>query len=247
MANTNWTIRLSRLALLFALGAIAVAVAGLVLARYDLIPKIAGFTALLGGGLLALVAVIAGVIGVFLNWRAPTASRSAAVIALGLSVPYAAFLMTRPIAAHGAPAIHDITTNLADPPAFTRLTLRADNLAGVGTIENWRKIHARAYGDLRSVTIAKPVATVITDAKRLAREQGWEIADSDSKTGHLEATASVSFIRFNDDIAVRAVPTLDGKGSVVDMRSVSRIGVGDLGVNAKRIRAFLKALVAGRL
>ena len=69
MANTNWTIRLSRLALLLALVAIAVAVAGLLLARYDLIPKIAGFSAFIGGGLLALVAVIAGVMGVFLNWR----------------------------------------------------------------------------------------------------------------------------------------------------------------------------------
>jgi uncharacterized protein (DUF1499 family) len=40
------------------------------------------------------------------------------------------------------------------------------------------------------------------------------------------------------------VPTDDGKASIVDMRSVSRVGVSDLGVNAKRIRSFLDSLAA---
>ena len=243
MSNAKWQNAACRLALLFALAAMAVAVVGLVLARYDLIPKIAGFVAFLCGGLLAIVASVAGVAGILGNWRVSTPSRNRDLIALVLSGPFAAFLVTRPIAAQNAPAIHDITTNLADPPVFIRLVLRPDNLVGVGTIENWHKIHASAYGDLRSVTIVKPVATVIADAERLARERGWDIAVSDPKAGHLEATATVSFIRFRDDVVLRAVPTPDKKGSVVDIRSVSRIGVGDLGVNAKRIRSFLKALV----
>jgi hypothetical protein len=50
------------------------------------------------------------------------------------------------------------------------------------------------------------------------------------------------WVRFKDDVVLRIVPTQDGAGSRVDMRSTSRIGVSDLGVNAKRIRAFLQAL-----
>lgn len=244
MAEARWTTRLSRLALVLALVAIVLAIVGLTLARYDLIPKIAGFSAFLGGGLIALAAVVVGLIGVILNWKYPTASRKAAIVALLLSVPYAGFLASRPMAAGNAPSIHDITTDLANPPTFKRLALRPDNLAGVDTVETWRAIHARAYGDLKPVTIAKPVAIVLADAERLAREQGWDIAMVDQAAGQLEATASVSFIRFKDDVAVRVVATSDGTASIVDLRSVSRIGVGDLGVNARRIRAFLKALAA---
>jgi len=242
MAEAKWTQRFSRLSQRMAIGAIVVAGAGLVLARYDIVPKLAGFSALLGGGLLAVVAALAGLAGLILNLRHPTATRRAAIIGLILSLPFAGFLISRPMASHGAPALHDLSTDLANPPAFTRLTLRADNMAGVGTVENWRAIHARAYPDLKPVVIARPPATVLADAERLARAQGWEIALSDPAAGQLEATATVSFIRFHDDVILRVKPAADGKSSVVDMRSVSRIGVGDLGVNAKRIRAFLKSL-----
>lgn len=244
MTEARWTTRLSRLALGLAVVAIAVAIVGVMLARYDLIPKIAGFSALLGGGVLALAAVVAGVTGVILNWQFPTASRKAAIVALLLALPYAGFLASRPMAAGDAPAIHDITTDLAEPPAFERLALRPDNLTGVGTIENWRAIHVRAYGDLKSVTIARPAATVLADAERIARENGWDIARVDPAAGRLEATAAVSMIRFKDDVVVRVRPARDGNASIVDMRSVSRIGVGDLGVNARRIREFLNALAA---
>ena len=143
-----------------------------------------------------------------------------------------------------APAIHDVTTDLADPPRFEVLPLRADNLAGVGSVENWRRIHAAAYGDLRPINVARPVRDVVQDAERLARAAGWQIAASDPARGHVEATASVSYIRFQDDVVIRIVPIADGRRSRVDMRSVSRVGVGDLGVNARRIRDFLEALAA---
>jgi len=224
--------------------AIVVAAVGLTLGRYDLVPKIAGFSALLGGGLLAVIAVLAGLAGLILNLRHPTATRKTAIIALVLSLPFAGFLVSRPIASGGAPALHDITTDLADPPAFQRLSLRKDNLAGVGTVENWRAMHTRAYPDLKPVQIAKPVPAVLADAESVARELGWDIAMADPASGHLEATANVSYIRFHDDVIVRVRPVDGGNASQVDVRSVSRIGVGDLGMNAKRVRAFLTALAA---
>lgn len=242
MAESKWTNRLSRLSLRLGQLALVIAFIGLTLARYDLVPKLAGFSALLGGGLIALVGLVAGFAGVILNWKHPSPSRRAAIIGLILSLGYVAFIASRPLSAGGAPAIHDVTTDLSDPPAFTRLPLRSDNLAGVGTVDNWRKVHAAAYGDLKPVRIAKPVAAVIADAERLARVKGWDIALADPAAGRLEATASVSYIRFKDDVVLRARATDGGEASIVDMRSVSRIGVGDLGVNARRIRAFLHAL-----
>jgi uncharacterized protein (DUF1499 family) len=199
---------------------------------------------MVGGGALALIGTICGVLAVIMNARTKAGMMSTALIGLLLSGAYVGFMASRPASSGGAPAIHDITTDLANPPAFTKLALRADNLIGVETVEKWREIHAKAYADLKPVTIAKPVAEVIANAERLAKERGWDVAVADGAAGHLEATASVSLIRYQDDVIIRAVPTADGKGSVVDMRSVSRVGQGDLGVNGKRIREFLTALSA---
>jgi uncharacterized protein (DUF1499 family) len=222
--------------------ALAVAAIGLTMARYDLIPKLAGFSALLGGGLIALVALLTGLAA--LTKRGAAGGRGKLLAAIAVSLVYVGFIASRPLAAGDIPAIHDVTTDLANPPQFEALNLRADNLAGVETADNWKRIHAAAYGDLVPVTLAKPVAEATAQVTVLATNMGWSVAKSDPARGHVEATASVSYIRFNDDVVIRIVPTADGKGSVVDMRSVSRVGISDFGVNAKRVRAFLKDLAA---
>lgn len=240
--RSGWGQRLARWSIVLAVVALIIAAAGLTLARYDLIGKLAGFAGFVAGGGVAVLALVCGLVALIAGRGQAIASRGKLLAAMGASLIYVAFLASRPLAAGDAPAIHDITTDLADPPAFKVLALRGDNLVGVETAENWRRIHAAAYGDLKSVTIPRPVPAVAADAVALARKQGWTIAASDPAHGHVEATASVSYIRFHDDIAIRIVPSPDGKGSKVDMRSVSRVGVGDLGVNAARIRAFLKGL-----
>lgn len=232
---TNWSIRLT-------VAALVVAGAGLTAARYDLIPKLAGFSGLLGGALIALVALLCGIAALVKGGAA--GGRGKLLAAVAVSLVYVGFIASRPLAAGDIPAIHDVTTDLANPPQFEVLALRADNLAGVGTVENWQKIHAASYGDLRPVTLAKPVSEATAQVAALAASKGWTVAKSDLVRGHVEATASVSYIRFNDDVVIRIVPSADGKGSVVDMRSVSRVGISDFGVNAKRVRAFLKDLAA---
>ena len=61
----------------------------------------------------------------------------------------------------------------------------------------------------------------------------------------MEAVATSFFFRFKDNIVVRARPAGEGTGSVVDMRSISRVGVSDIGVNARRVRDFLAELQRG--
>lgn len=234
--------RLARLTVILTLTSLVVAGSGLTLARYDLIPKLAGFGALLGGAVAALLAVLVGLAALITTRRRPEARGGKVIPAILVSLVYVAFIVSRPFAAGSAPTIHDITTDLADPPQFEVIHLRSDNLVGVDTVENWRKIHGAAYADLQTVTIAKPAPEVANRALQLAKEAGWEIVSSDLARGHIEATASVSYIRFHDDVVIRVEPTSDGKASRVDMRSVSRVGVGDLGVNARRIRTFLTAL-----
>ncbi|NQV94139.1 MAG: DUF1499 domain-containing protein [Sphingomonadales bacterium] len=241
MAEGKWARRLSKATLIFGIAAPLVAMVGVTLARYDIIGKLAGFSGILAGALIAIAAILTGAIALVLSVK-NGGSKKAALVGLLVALIYISFLGSRAAAGGGVPAIHDITTDLAYPPQFSSLSLRPDNLAGVDTLENWRMIHAKGYPDLKSVTIARPVAKIIADAEEIAGQLGWDIAVADAAAGHFEATASVSYIRFKDDVILRAVPTDDGRSSIIDMRSVSRVGVSDLGVNAKRIQSFLDSL-----
>lgn len=243
--QSGWKARLAGWSVRLAGAAILIAVGGLTLARYDVIPKLTGFMAFLGSGLVALVALVLGLAALLVGRGQALPSRGKLLAAMALSLALFGFLASRPAASGDVPAIHDVTTDLANPPQFEAIKLRADNLAGVGTVENWRKLHAGAYADIRSVEIPRPVAAVTADAVKLIEKQGWELVSSDPSRGHVEATASVSYIRFHDDVVLRIAPSADGKGSKVDMRSVSRIGISDFGVNAKRVRAFLAELAKG--
>jgi NAD(P)-dependent dehydrogenase (short-subunit alcohol dehydrogenase family) len=88
------------------------------------------------------------------------------------------------------------------------------------------------------------VPEAVAAAEQLVADRGWELAVADPASGRVEATETVSIYRFKDDIVLRITPNPNGDGSVVNMRSVSRVGISDLGVNGDRIRAFLTDLEA---
>jgi uncharacterized protein (DUF1499 family) len=108
----------------------------------------------------------------------------------------------------------------------------------------WKAMHRSAYGDLHTLKVASSVEDSIRRAESLARDRGWEIAVSDPAGGRLEATETSFFFRFKDDVVVRARPA-PGGGSLIDVRSISRVGQSDVGVNAKRVRALLSDLQKG--
>ena len=63
---------------------------------------------------------------------------------------------------------------------------------------------------------------------------------SDDDASHLDAVFRV--LVFKDDLTLRVAP--NGTGSVLHLRSASRTGHSDFGVNGRRVRAFLEALEA---
>lgn len=221
------------------LGLLAVGV-GLTLARYDIIGKIQGFMGFVGGGAVCVLAIILGLLALVLGRGGRGTRQKKALLGVLLALPLVAFLVSRPMAAEGVPAIHDITTDLDNPPAFVTLPLRKDNRAGLASEAEYRALHTKAYGDLKPLMLGRPVAEVTEQAAAVAKDLGWAIVTVDPAKGVVEATDAVSYIRFYDDIIIR-VTAVEG-GSRVDVRSVSRVGVSDMGVNAKRIRTFLAAL-----
>jgi hypothetical protein len=100
------------------------------------------------------------------------------------------------------------------------------------------------YPDLQPQTFGPPPYQVYDAALATAREMGWEIVGEDRAAGEIHAVATVPVFRFKDDVTVTVKP--DGDRVTVNVRSRSRVGKGDLGVNARRIRRF-QAELAKRL
>lgn len=213
-----------------------------------------GLKGVAGAFLLGLGAIL---IGAVQGWRVRKAvnppPRARRWVGMGVALAYVAWVGTFLMAALTVPAIHDVSTDLADPPAFQTLALRADNLdnvpgaddadmRGLTPLQRWAVVHQKAYGDIRSVRSNEPVPMVIAKAERLAKARGWDVAISLPEEGRFEATETSAFFQFKDDVVLRVRPSETGEGSIVDMRSVSRVGVSDLGMNAKRVRAFLADL-----
>ena len=115
----------------------------------------------------------------------------------------------------------------------------APNTATYGGAELART-QSGAYPDLGPHRIDAAPARAFERALQAARAMGWEIVAADAAAGRIEATDTTFWFGFKDDVVVRV--EADGSGSRVDVRSVSRVGASDVGTNAKRIRAYLRAL-----
>jgi uncharacterized protein (DUF1499 family) len=87
-----------------------------------------------------------------------------------------------------------------------------------------------------------PAARAFDAALVTARDMGWAIGAADKASGVITAVATTRLLRFKDDVTVRV--RADGAGARIDVRSKSRLGRGDLGTNARRIRRYLEALRA---
>ena len=252
-AKRDWARLATRGAIALGLGAVAVAAIAAIGSGQGAWHFRHGFTVLRYAFFAAIAGVLLGLVGLALARRGRKtslmlANLAATVVALGFVLYVGNLVRT----ARAVPGIHDAATNLDDLPQFSALKVREDNLEGVpdeGRPElaamlpeaRWKAIHREAYGDLRTMQLAGAVPDAIRKAERLAKARGWKIAKVDTAAGMLEATATSTFFRFKDDVVVRARPA-PGGDSLVDMRSISRVGGSDVGMNAKRVRAFLKDL-----
>lgn len=143
--------------------------------------------------------------------------------------------------ARSVPPIHDITTDLANPPVFEALAeARRAAPNALDYPRDFAEDQRAGYPALAPLEIARPLPEVRTAAEALARERGWEIAAVTER--RIEAVATTRWFGFQDDIVIRLMPT--DAGTMVDMRSASRIGQSDLGTNAARIQNYLEALGA---
>ncbi|MDA1106921.1 MAG: DUF1499 domain-containing protein [Proteobacteria bacterium] len=201
-----------------------------------------GFSMLKYAVVGALVSVPLSLLGLWFVVRCRRRGRGWVLLALVVGLTGVWVPLYTLYTARGLPPIHDISTDLDHPPEFVAvLALRAgaSNPAAYGgaTVAAQQK---RYYPDIQPLTLAQPPAQVFPRALAAAQAMGWEVVEASEREGRIEATATTFWFGFKDDVVVRLTPA--GAGSRIDVRSVSRVGVSDLGANAQRIRAYLKRL-----
>lgn len=191
----------------------------------------------------AYVGVAAAIACVLALWLARRSGGRAALVfglllaGVTVGVPYR-FSQT----AKQVPPIHDITTDMTDPPAFVAiLPLRASATnSAVYAGDSIARLQRAAYPDVQPLILPVPPPAAFERAVAAANVMGWDIVAGDSPSGRLEATATTTWFGFKDDVVVRI--RAENGGSRIDVRSVSRVGRSDVGANAARITRYLREL-----
>jgi uncharacterized protein (DUF1499 family) len=142
------------------------------------------------------------------------------------------------------PAINDIATDTSDRPDFVAtLAARASESAQRRRMPEPRlsQMQRAAYPDIAPIRTALPPPAAFAEALAAARSmRRWTIVAVDTGRAHIEASERSRWFGFTDDIVIRVVS--HHHGSRIDVRSASRRGSRDFGVNADRVRAYLRVL-----
>lgn len=152
----------------------------------------------------------------------------------------------------GTPSIHDIATSPQNPLAFVAIVpLRADApnnldygvMPGMDSVEQHIEMQTSAYPDIVPQRFEAPAHELFDRALEAVDTLGWELVAADPESGRIEATDTTFWFRFKDDVVIEVKESASG-GTVVHARSVSRVGRGDVGKNAARLRDLFTRLRA---
>jgi hypothetical protein len=248
----RWPVKLTRIVLFLGILAIFLLVIAGPAYRLKLLPLLPALLGAAVGFVLFIVTFILAVIAFFAGGsQAFARSRgSLALAVLSLLFTIAAGVWVSRL--RGTPPIHDVTTDLSNPPMFKdvvplRVASGALNPPEYKPIQsmmgkelNVPDAQRRAFPDIQSVVLSQPPAQAVQLANQAAKDMGWDIVAVDPSEGRIEATDTTRYFGFKDDVVVRIVA--ESTGSRVDVRSESRVGGGDAGTNAKRVRGFLAKL-----
>jgi len=205
-----------------------------------------GFLGLAGGTILATLGLALGLVGlVVASKRKLPENKPPIYLGIAISVLVLGVMGFQFNAAYSVPPIHNISTDVDDPPQFDKVVaLRGE---GSNPLEydsaSIAPLQQEHYPWVKPFVTDDNMADAYARALAAVESVGLEVVNADPTGGLIEATATSFWFGFKDDVVVRVRPT--ASGSVVDVRSVSRVGLSDLGANARRIGRILDALRAG--
>jgi uncharacterized protein (DUF1499 family) len=236
--------------------AVLLAIAGILCAHFGVVPPfhwhlspaLFGFLILLFGFFIAVLGIIIGVIALIVTFLMPSRrpGRVQAVTGTILALAVALPIFRIRVTTSQYPPINDITTDTKNPPSFQYAqTLPANSSRDMSYKPEMASAQegAPVYHNLQPLKLAGSPDDVYKRVEIIAGEfPGWQVTYRDPVHRTVEGVATSTVFGFKDDfvIQVRAAP--DNDYSLVEMRSKSRDGKGDLGANYNRIESFFRAL-----
>jgi uncharacterized protein (DUF1499 family) len=221
---------------------------GLLGAHLGLVLPMSGFSMFLLSFAMAVLALLFGLIGLLRTSapeRRPGRPKAVAGIVIGLVVAVpVGFTMWRWMSMP-FPEINDITTDYANPPAFVQPPgLAADSMKYDRA--KFEPVQSKEYPKLDPLQLdGKPDDAFAKVKSAASTTPGWVLVYDDPATHTIEGVQFSNLFHFCDDFVIQVRPGPDANSSLVEMRSRSRDGTGDFGVNYNRIRGFFTMLKPG--
>lgn len=215
-----------------------------------------GAMIIVGGPVLLGIVAVAALVSLIIGVRAkPRRNSVLAAAIIGLLIPGAVFVVLASVGSTAADnPIHDISTDTGNPPAFSAETMAARAKAEANPINDYQtplgQIALYNKAGVSPELVVKSHAQIITDRKDrpaplplggASKAEGVAAVAAamgamgltdirpDAEAGTVEGVAQTFWFGFKDDVVARV-----GE-SQIDFRSVSRVGVSDLGANTARI------------
>lgn len=208
--------------------------------KFGMIELATAFTGFKFGVFAGIAALILLVIQ--LLFKRNTVSIGSALVSAVLAIAAMAIPLSMMNTAKNVPPIHDISTDLVNPPAFVAIApLRADApnpvaYDGIETAEQQRI----GYPELQTLRYDQTQPELMAASTQAIENLGWELVNIDADKGIVEATDTTAWFGFKDDVVVRITDNENER--LVDIRSKSRVGGSDLGKNAARVHKLIDEL-----
>lgn len=260
-----WAKALLTAALVLAIAPIVIVLGGAIGTKLGLWSWKLGFAAVMVRGpvmgvgwapALAMLAIAVSLISVIVSFWTGSWKRSLAALLISLATVGAFIFIGGK--ARQAPPIHDVATDWNQPLMFSEAVMKARGgeanpvvtdpvappQAGPLAGKRMAEVNAKTCPGAQPVVLETPVEDAYGRAKAALEKAGLDIVTDEPGNGRLEAVATSFWYGFKDDVVARVIP-YDG-GARIDLRSISRVGMSDLGVNCKRVTALTAALQGSR-
>jgi uncharacterized protein (DUF1499 family) len=201
-------------------------------------------TVSIGGLVLAIIVALVGIVRIWFGGQigAGAAFAAIAIALIGLALPLyylsQIFLL---------PRLNDVETTPRQPMQFSQLAAQrpADANRIVEPDLAAAELQEKAYPDLRPMELERSATETFDIVHEAVKRIGWTIVLNEppgEQPGRIEATDRTMIMGYTDDALIRV--TGDDTRAFIDVRSVSRYGMHDLGANAERVRTLFAEVKA---
>ncbi len=213
--------------------------------RIGLFEPSTGFSMVRQSVFASLVLSLCAIVSLFIcRKESNIVSQRFFILVLTVSLVYSTMWIVFYIKKSELPNINDVTTDLSAPPVYMNVGFtRKSSENPVGYDYSFIELQKKYYSELKPVFSNKDQQVIHLEVMKLISERNWEVVSNYIQGGVVEATARTPIFGFRDDVVIRLSEM--GNGDIrIDMRSSSRVGNGDYGVNADRVLSFMKDLSA---